>query len=233
MLNTNITSMLQSINGITNTVVLKYPTTVINSAPGDVIVKIDMSELDSEQFPDTGIFNLNEFLNIFKLFDDRDVTIVDGILNITNKNKTQSASYISTDLHLLEDYNKDTKSFNSTENVPSVSEFTLTNEDIKKIKQASTVFKDLSDVIIVAKDGAVSIGLGAGTNFNAKTNSYNINLDAESSKEFKLNISAENFNNLPNSDYLVKIKYNSTRDAYRILLDSTDVNMQILMAVKK
>lgn len=233
MLNTNVTNVLQQINGITDTVILKYPTTIINSGPGDVIAKLDMKELDEDEFKDIGLFSLGEFLNVLKLFpeEDRSIEFKDNTIHV-NAGKMIS-KYPSTQISLLSDYDKGEKVFTVTEAVPTVCSFTLTSEDMKKIKSASSVFKELTDIVIESIDGVTIVSLGAGTSFNTKSSSFSVEMESETTKEFKLHINAQNFNNLPNSDYEVMVKYNSAKNAYRVLLNSTDINMSILLAVKK
>ena len=232
MINQNVITALQSINPITNTVVLKYPTTVVNSSAGDIIAKIDISELDSEQFDDLGVFDLGEFLNVFKLFgEDRSVKVQDK--NIIIEEGTTSVNYISTNISLLDAFNKKPDMFEKTEAVPTAAEFNLTEDVIKQIKQASGVFKDLTEVIVESKDGEIKVTLGSTNSFNAKSNGFSIVVPAETSKEFTIKVPSENFNTIPVSNYNFLVKYNSAKDAYRIILKNTEINMDILLAVKK
>jgi hypothetical protein len=232
MINENVTNVLQQITGITNSVVLKYPTTIVNAASGDIIVKLNISKLDSEEFEDIGIWDLSEFLSAFKLFSgERNVSVDNKVLTISHDKR--QTNLISTEISMLESFNKEEKTFTSTESVPTVAEFTLSIEDMKGIKQASGVFKDLSELTVTSQDGSVNLSLGANARFNRKSNGYSVEIDAETSKEFTLNIPTENFNKLPNSDYTVRVKYNSTRDAYRLMLESNDIDMTVLIAVNK
>lgn len=232
MLNKNTINVLQSLNTITNSAILKYPTTVLNNPAGDVVVKLNLSTLDADAFQDIGIFNLSEFISTFKLFDEYDCSISDGVISISSDNN--SLQYLTTSVNVLENFNKDENLFSSTAAVPSVAKFSLTPEDVKTIKSASGVFKDLEDIIIESKDKDITIKLGSTNNFNAKSNSFSIRKPGQdATKEFVLKIPAENFNSLPVSDYTFEVKYNEQRDAYRVLLTSNEADVQVLLAIKK
>lgn len=232
MLNPNTINVLSAMNSITNSVILNYPTTILNNSAGDVVVRLNMESLDSDPIPEIGIYNLSEFISTFKLFTEYECGITENVINISNGDS--ALQYLTTNTSVLENFNKKEDLFTKTESVATVSEFTLTNDDVKTIKQAAGVFKDLSDIIIESKDGDIVVKLGSTNNFNAKSNSFSIKkVGVNSAKEFIVKIPAENFNSLPASDYTFEIKYNEAKDAYRLLLTSTEIDIKVLMAIKK
>jgi len=231
MLNNNVINALQALNGITNSAILRYPTTVLNNSAGDMLVKLDFSSLDTESFDELGIFNLSEFISTFKLFNDYKCSVQNNVINITSGNS--SIQYLTTNTAVLENFNKKESVFEGTEKVPSVCDIVLTQDDIKAVKSASAVFKDLEDIIFIAKDGDLEIKLGTSNSFNASSNSFSIRKpNSGCTKDFTVKIPAENFNSVPLSDYNFSVKYNEERDAYRVLLKSTEVDVSILLAVK-
>ena len=233
MFNKNVTDILTQINGITNSVILKYPETIAVSESADMMVYFDISKLDSDSFEDIGLNdNLSDFLALFKMFEnERDVHIENNNINITSG--SISSTYIADNISLMDFFNKDTEQFIRTEQIPSVATFDLLTSDIKNIKSATGVFKDLSEIIFTSQDGDMKISLGATNKFNAKSNTYSVTKEAETSKEFEIKISVDNFKTLPVSDYEVHVKYNSARDAYRILLINKSLDgFKILMSVK-
>ncbi len=235
MLNKNTINVLQALNSITNSVILNYPTTILNNSAGDVIVKMNMKALDTDSIPEIGIYNLSEFISTFKLFEDYKCVINENIINISNESST--LQYLTTNTSVLENFNKKEDLFVSTENVATVSSFVLTKEDVKTIKSAASVFKELTDIIIQSKDGDIIVKLGTTNNFNAKSNSFSIKktqVDGVSTqKEFIVKVPSDNFNSLPLSEYSLEVKYNEERDAYRLLLNSTEIDIKVLMAIKK
>lgn len=233
MFNKNVIDVLSQVNGITNSVILKYPTTVVVSESQDMMLQIDISSLDGDQFPDLGLKDsLTEFLNLFKLFaDDRSVEIEGSTVNVSAG--SSASCYITDNIALMDAYNKDPEQFAKTEAVPSVASFDLGVEDIKNIKSATGVFKDLSEVIFQSQDGDMKVSLGATNKFNAKSNTYSVTKNANTSKEFEVKIPVENFKMLPVSEYNVEVKYNSARDSYRILmLNKSLEGFKILLSVK-
>ena len=228
-----MTEVLGDINSITNSIILKYPETVAVAESQDMMVKVDFSKLDGDEFPEIGLKDsLDAFLKLFKLFgDNRDVSINGNTIDISKDDL--SSSYIVDNIALMDAYNKDTVQFVKTEEVPSVSTFDLTLDDLKNIKAATGVFKDLSEVIFKSQDGDMNISLGATNKFNAKSNTFSIQKVANSNKEFEIKIPVENFKKIPDGEYTVDVKYNSARDSYRILITNKSLEgFQILLSVK-
>lgn len=233
MFNKNVVDVLTQINGVTNSVILKYPVTVALSESQDMMIHLDVSALDSDQFPELGLKDsLSDFLALFKLFpEDRSVEIEGNTVNVGSGDI--NSCYITDNIALMDAYNKDPDQFSKTEAAPSVASFTLSTEDIKNIKSASGVFKDLSEVLFTSQDGDMKVSLGATNKFNAKSNTYSVTKAAQTSKEFEIKIPVDNFKMLPVSDYTFEVKYNSARDSYRILmLNKSLEGFKILMSVK-
>lgn len=233
MFNKNVINVLTQINGITNSVILKYPTTVAVSESQDMMISFDVSSLDAAQFSDLGLKDsLSDFLNLIKLFpEERDVQIEGNTINVSAGNN--ASCFITDNLALMDAYNKDPEQFIKTENVPSVATFDLSVDDIKNIKSATGVFKDLSEVLFTSQDGDMKISLGATNKFNAKSNTYSVTKNANTTKEFEVKIPVDNFKMLPVSDYVVDVKFNSARNSYRILMTNKSLDgFKILMSVK-
>lgn len=233
MFNKNVIEVLQQVNGVTNSVILKYPQTVAVSESQDLMLLVDISKLDDTPFPEIGLKDsLSDFLALFKLFaEDRSVQIEGNTIDIASG--STSSSYIMDNIALMDAYNKDPEQFSKTESVPSVATFDISLDDIKSLKSASGVFKDLSEVIFKSQDGDMKISLGATNKFNAKSNTYSVTKQANTTKEFEIKIPVDNFKMLPASDYTIDVKYNSSRDSYRILMTNKSLEgFKILLSVK-
>lgn len=233
MFNKNVIDVLTQINGVTNSVILRYPQTVAVSESQDMLILADIASLDSDEFPEIGLKDsLADFLNLFKLFpDNRDVQIEGNSINLSGGAIT--SSYIMDNVALMDAYNKTTDQFDKTETVPSVATFDLTVDDIKNLKAATGVFKDLSEIIFISQDGDMKISLGSTNKFNAKSNTYSVIKQAQTTKEFEIKIPVENFKILPLSEYTIEVKYNSTRNSYRILMINKSLKgFKIIMSVK-
>lgn len=233
-MNKELTNVLSQLNSITNTVILKYPITVAASEAKDIYVHLDVSQIDTNAFPDIGLNNnLNNYLNLFKLFDDsRTVTFKGDTVEIGSGEIT--SSYITDNVALMEGYDISPEQFQKTEEVPTVCSIDLTVDDIKKLKSATGVFKDLSEIIIKCQDSEVSMSLGATNKFNARDNSYKIRKNTSATKDFEIKIPVENFKKLPESEYTFEVKYNESRDAYRILMKNKALSgLKLIMSVIK
>lgn len=233
-MNKEIINVLSQLNTITNTVILKHPVTVAASEAKDIYVHVDVSEIDPNKFPDMGLNNnLNNYLNLFKLFDDsRKITYNGDTIEISSGKIT--SSYITDSIALMESYNISPEQFQKTEEVPTVCSIDLTVDDIKKLKSATAVFKDLSEIIIKCQDSEVSISLGATNKFNARDNSYKIVKDTSATKDFEIKIPVENFKKIPESEYTFEVKYNESRDAYRILMKNKSFQgLKLILSVIK
>lgn len=233
MFNKNMIDVLSQINSVSNSIVLKYPKTVAVSDSGDMLLHVDFSEIDSDSFPDIGLKDsLGDFLNLIKLFpEERSIDIENNRISVSSG--SNSSSYITDNIALMDAYNQTPEQFDKTESVPSVASFDINTTDIKNIKSASGVFKDLSEVIFKSQDGDVEISLAATNKLNAKSNTYSVTKTASTSKEFSIKIPVENFKLLPLSEYTVDVKYNAARDSYRIILKNKSLDgFKILMSVK-
>ena len=233
-MNKQLVDTLSQLNTITNTLILKHPITVAASEAKDIYVHLDVSEIDGNTFPNIGLNNnLSNYLNLFKLFDEnRTVNYNGDTIEITSDKIT--SSYISDNITLMESYDISPDQFDKTEQVPTVCTIDLTVDDIKKLKSATAVFKDLSEIIFKCKDSEVSLSLGATSKFNARDNSYKIVKDSTSSKSFEIKIPVENFKKVPESDYTLEIKYNESRDAYRLFLKNKSLTgLKLILSVIK
>jgi hypothetical protein len=233
MFNKKVVDVLTQVNAITNSVILKYPQTVAASESKDMKIMFDISKLDQDEFPEIGLNNsLSEFLSVFKLFPEERNVVIDGKkIDISCDNI--SSSYISDVVALMDAYNEKPDQFIKTEEVPSVATFELSVNDIKNIKSAAGVFKDLEEVIFTSQDDDMKISLASTNKFNAKSNTFSINKNAQTTKEFVVKIPVDNFKMIPQSDYIIDVKHNSARNSYRILMRNKNFeDFKILMSVK-
>lgn len=233
MLNNNVITVLNSVSSITNSAVLKYPISVINSEAGDIYVRVDINVLDEDSFDDIGIYDLNNFLSVFGLYgENRDVEVSADTITVSDSTGSLSSLLID-EINILGDYNKDPIMFEKTKSVDTVATFELSKEVMKKLKSATGVYKTLSDLNIISQDTNVVLQLAQNNSFNARSSSHQYTVDGITSKEFKITIPVENFSKLPISSYTVQVKYNANANAYRLLLICNDIpGIEIIMSVK-
>lgn len=239
MLNKSTIEVLAQIAPISSTptggnpVVIKYPNTIVSSAAGDILINFDIRATEVGEFDSLAIYNMSEFLSTFKLFKEERVVkrIEENLINISDG--SSSVNYILNNEKVC-GYTDKTSAFETTETVPTVCEFVLSKEHLKNLRQAAGIFKDLDEVLFATTDTGLSISLASTNKFNAKSNTYNINILAKSTNQFSIKLPVANLNMIPVSDYKFEVKYNSAKDAYRILLKSNDLeNFKILLSLKK
>jgi len=236
MLNKSTIEVLGQIANISatstsNPCVITYPVTIVSSAANDILVHFDIRATEIGEFEALPIYNLSEFLSTFKLFsEDRTVKRIDNLINISDG--SSSVNYILNSEKAC-GYVDRTAVFETTENVPTVCNFILSKDNIKNLRQASGIFKDLDEYLFETSDSGVSVKLVSTNKFNAKSNTYNINILGKTDKQFSIKLPVANLNAIPVSDYSVEVKYNSAKDVYRLILKSTDLeNFKILMNLK-
>lgn len=225
MFNSQLCSVLNQINGITNSVILKYPETVALAEDRSLMVRFNVASFDADEFQEVPLNDgLSDFLKIFKLFgDERKVTFNNNVINISDG--THAVDYITYDKALMSTFDVNATQFERTKQVPTIAEFSLTIDDIKALRDAGNIFKNLDNVIIEAKDGQLKLSLGNLNSFNAQFNTYSITKETTLlTKDFKIAMTRANFNKIPMSNYVIQIKYNSERDAYRIFATNSSID---------
>lgn len=217
MFNTQLLTVLSQVNNITNSVILRYPETVAVSEDQSMYLRFNTKALDADEFSEVPLNDsLADFLRIFKLFgNDRTVSFNNNVINVSDG--AHNVKYITYDKELMTVFDKNSSQFERTKEVPTVAEFTLTIDDIKALKDASSIFKNLENVIIESKDGKLTLSLDNLNSFNAQSNTYSLSKECtELSKDFRIAMTIGNFAKIPVSEYTIQIKYNSERDKYRI-----------------
>lgn len=219
MLNNNSVKILQSITGITNSVIISYPITTISNANSDIQGNIDFSKLDG-QFDEYGIFDLSSFLNAIDILDNPKVSMSDGIITATDSDS--SISFVSSAPSSLDDFTCDPLNITTTVAAPSVVEVKVNTSLISRIRKGVAAFKTLKDLFIVKDDTGVYLRTGNKESFTRRDNSYKIKLDTElnTGKNFEIAIPVDSFLALPSIDFDLKVKYNEAADAYRIVVEN-------------
>lgn len=238
MLNKSTVDVLQQLAPISvtksggNPVVIQYPNTIVASEAGDILINYDIRATEVGEFETMPIYNISEFISVFKLFsDERKVQRIDNIINITDS--VSSVNYkLGTEKQC--GFVDRSNIFATVEAVPSVCEFSISKDNLKNLRNASGIFKDLDEYLFETTDTGVKISLASTNKFNAQSNTYSIGVLGQSSKQFSLKLPVENLNKIPVSDYTLKVKYNASKDSYRIILESTEIeNFKVLLSLKK
>lgn len=232
MFNRESVDFLKVMNKITNSMVLTYPITTGRTESADIAYKFDLSKYDTDGFENPiGIYDLSTFLNIFGLCDEtRDVNIDNN--SITVSDSTTSVKFLTSATSVLSPYEFKQEQFDKTNEFPSVLEMNLTAEDIRKLKSASATFREL-DTAVISCDDSVELSLTQIGKFKKSSNSFRIKKTEESAKKFNIGISLETLSKIPQVDYTLIVKYNESRDAYRIILKTDKIEgLSLVISVK-
>lgn len=223
MFNINVINTLSKFINVSNTAIISYPTTYINSDHGVVALKLEINKLDEDPFEDFGLFQkLNKFVQIFSIFNNPTIKLENGIFTI--KDKKSEAQFITDNKELLESYTFNAEIFEKIKNTNNIANFDLTVGDIKSLKQAKSIYDDLDKLQFKGLDSDLTISLSNKSKFSNITNSYTINKEnAECQKNFDISINLETLLNAPILNYHVEIKYNEVKDIYAIFLTSEDL----------
>lgn len=232
MFNRESVEFLKVLNKITNSMVLNYPITTGRTESADIAYKFDLSKYDTDGFENPiGIYDLSTFLNIFGLCDEnRNVNIDNN--SITVSDSTTSVKFLTSATSVLSPYEFKQEQFDKTNEFPSVLEMNLTAEDIRKLKSASATFREL-DTAVISCDDNVELSLTQIGKFKKSSNSFRIKKTEESTKKFNIGISLETLSKIPQVDYTLIVKYNESRDAYRIILKTDKIEgLSLVISVK-
>jgi hypothetical protein len=146
----------------------------------------------TENFPDFGIYDLNEFLGAMSLFEDPELTFNDKWVTIEQGGN--SIKYFAADASVLTAPQKAI-----TFPDPEI-EFNMTANMLSMIQRTASVLR-ASDVSIVGDGSTMSVVVG--DKKNATGNSYNSTVGS-SDKKFKVNLKVENLKMIP-GDYAVSV----------------------------
>lgn len=232
MFNKESVDFLKTMNKIANSMVLSYPVTTGRTESADIAYKFDLSKYDTDGFDaPIGIYDLSTFLNIFGLCnDDRNVKITDNVITVSDN--TTSVNFLTSATSVLTPFEFKQEQFDKSNSFPSVLEMTFTAEDIRKLKTASSTFREL-DTAVISCDDTVELSLTQVGKFKKSSNSFRIKKSETGNKQFNIGIALETLSKIPQVDYKLCVKYNEPRNAYRIILTTDKIEgLEMIISVK-
>lgn len=239
MLNKKSLEILNSINVLTNTIVLSYPITSFSNGVADSIKGIiNWSDIDTT-FDEFGIYNLGEFLNIVRLFEEPVFKQIGSLISINNKNS--STKFVTSNIDQCKKQSFcDPELFNRISAYETKIKLTLSSDQIKSILKASSAYasQNLNEVIIQVEKGSdvARLSIANESALNSGSSSYELNiLGAVCSESFKFKTTIENFANIPlyKDSYNVEIKFNSARGNSAMYLYNSFIKLLISSKVER
>lgn len=231
MFNQKVIATLGQILNLTNSAIVKFPVTVFRNEAKNVLLKLNIEKLDPDKFDTFGLADsLNRFVSAFKILgDEKSVTLNKNIFNISDCKS--SIQFLTDEPCLITDYDLNDEIFTKISSSLSVAEFDLSINDIKQLKNARAIFSDLDCININANEN-ISMSLCAPSKFNARSNSFSIVKDVQTSKQFDFIFSVDVLSQIPLCNYKCSIKYNSNKNRYRLFMIGDLNEIEILIAPK-
>jgi hypothetical protein len=168
-------------------------------SPGNVIRTINSERnvyakaVVQETFPrDIPIYELREFLNIFKIHRDADVDFSDEQYILVQHNRTRMKFYYADLYSLTRTINLPERDYVLEDVVLSVD---IESEQLERVRKAAN-FYNLTDLSLIGSDGHVELMVHNKEDTTSKT--YNIEI-AETENEFSMNLIEKNIKILPGS----------------------------------
>ena len=230
MLNARTCALLNQLAGISDTCVLRYPATIINDECKSIIARLDLSDIESKFEPIGLNGKISNLTSIISMFDEPEISRVDNILCIKDSDGKVDTQFVTDSVDLLTNTEFKSEVFDRIVNSLTVAEFTLTKDDIAKLKKAHSVYSDLDDVIING-DGNITLSLGALAKFSRSENKFTLTKNAEPAKQFNCAVAFDLLQRIPSVDYNVKVKFSERTNSYALVLSNEDLKVQIILSV--
>jgi len=249
MLNTTTRKVLGSLGQINQRQIISYPVTVIKMGKSiqaflDVSKQAPVDKNDEEHkgcgeepFEEIGVYQISELNSTFNLIDDADIVDVindNGILTIKGNDSVTTYNTVSIDLIESEARGNPEmiKKVKNPERNTKVMEFDITSKNLDTIKKASSVLKDLSDLIISGNSDESKVEVRV-TSKEKSSNSFKIMLDGNVNEEvIKITLVMDYINKLPASDYSVQV-YKSSKGSLVAVFESKNIDgLDIIISSK-
>ena len=214
-LSNHTTSVLKNFATINQNLVIKEGNTIATmSAMKNIVAKAEVEET----FPmEVAIYDLNEFLGALSLFTSPVLNFNDGYVMISEETKpTTKMKYFYSDPSVVTSPNK-------MITMPSNEvKFTMSNEDLTKLKRAAGAIG--APDMVLEKNGSGS-SLTVKDKKNDTANNYSLDVDTDSEGQFNFFFKVENMK-LLDGTYDVEI---SSKNISHYVNKSTDVEYWIAL----
>lgn len=217
MLNPKTREVLRTLTSVTDSFILESPRTTFVDEFKQVICSLNTEILDENFENPIVINNMSNFLSTIDLIENPEITITNRIIDI--KNEKSEAKYLTSDINSIDKVKYSI--IETTKKYDAVLNFKLSKEVLGTIKQAVQIFKSNDTLFFKKENDNFSIVLGVNETFDMATNEFSIKIpEFESTKDFEVKVPVQSILKLPNIDYNFEMKYNESKDAYRVYLSN-------------
>jgi len=235
MLNKKSLEILNSINNLTNTIVLSYPLTSFSNGVADSIKGIiNWSDIDSSQFEEFGIYNLGEFLSITRLFENPEIKQIGSLISLSGG--SSSTRYVTSNIVQCKKQSTcDPELFNRLSSYETKLKFELPSDVIKSLLKAGSAYssQNLNEIIISGTRGSDKINLSIANEsaLNSGSSTYEtfVPTTVAIKETFKFKTTLENFASIPlyKDSYKVEVKFNTARGNSALFLYNDFIKLLI------
>ena len=224
MFSNDVIKIFKNVLGFSNSFVISYPYTYFKGEFGSVAGRIHLDRLVKESFEPFGIYDMGSFIKILSLFDvdsnDFDMVFEGNVIKISDG--LQDVEYPLTDVSMILNGSFDffDKLFEGTEQVPSVCDFKVDSNVLKRFSKASTSFKTFDTLFLQSENGELTLFLGNTDEFVRTSNRYSLKMDSDCSDDFLINIPLSSFLGLPDLPFDVSVKYSQKTGSYRVVFSN-------------
>ena len=158
--------------------------------------------------------------------------VLDTLRNICLRYLAGS-QYITSDVSSLDYVQIPENVIDTTVAVESTTEFSFSDDVLAKIKKAKSVFKNFDTLFISNNSTGVTLSIGNENTFSKNNNSWTLKLDStiDQGNEYNIAVPLDSIMKIPQMSYTARIKYNSQKDTYRVVLDNDIITF--ILSLKK
>lgn len=233
MLNKNMKNVLSALSAINTQAIITYPVTGIKMG-NNIQAFFNLEKLGETETEEYGIFNIPELLSTIGVIgDDADVSMTEGILNITND--SANIRYQTTNISVIEDECRtklDMVDRVQSDKNTKVMTFDLPSTELDKLKKVSGVLKDLTELSIKSEKGESDVITLTAQGKEKSSNNIAIKFNGVVEEEVELKIVMSNLAKIPNTSYKVSV-YKSSKGSLITLFESVEVDgLKIIISAK-
>jgi hypothetical protein len=232
MLSKNTQAVVNQLKEISPSAIFTYPITGIRDANKTIIAFIELDKLGDEEFEEFGVIKVREFMDLLSIAGDAETSITNGIINIQSKDL--KCRYLTTDIDVLESsFRVKPSMLQKVEETPAASTFTITKEELDKIKRVSALLS-LENFVVSSKDNKVTVNVG-NSSINAKSESNEFQMTFGNgivNDECNVLLSIANVRKLPAGDYDVKIAKSPNGSVVIRFISKNIAGLTIFIATK-
>lgn len=233
MLNTQTYSVIQTLKDISDDMIFTYPTMGISDPNKTIMAYLDLKGLGNDDFKEFGVMGVKQYLDLLNIAGkDAEIENKDGVLHI--KSSSIGCKYATTNIAILEAKNcrAPIAVQGKFESAEQALEFTLTAEDMDKIKKVASLLK-FEDVVITGENG--NIVLKVDNESQKSSNDFKIQLDGIiNDTNIAIVMSVGNIKKLPQGNYTVRASKNPNNPSNVLVrFDSQNIEgLQFFIATK-